>query len=220
MTFSFELENDMDRRKFISYSGKLILSCGLLSRCAGSNAASYRKSVVIGVGGAGIYILNEIPDLRDKAFAVDADNSKSGQRTRLEKITFAMEDADMDDRPEMVRASVEHILPGLKRRLASPDQVILVAGLGGATGTNASPAIARTASEAGARVVGLWIHPFSWESRCEHAACNLPLLRNSVDTSIDFRLEDFSLHENMHILHIFQSCISAVTDTVIKLHHA
>jgi cell division protein FtsZ len=65
--------------------------------------------------------------------------------------------------PERGRAAAEEDAPRLKALCEGADVVFIAAGMGGGTGTGASPILARVARESGALVLGMLILPFEWE---------------------------------------------------------
>ncbi|HJU83398.1 MAG TPA: cell division protein FtsZ, partial [Holophagaceae bacterium] len=70
--------------------------------------------------------------------------------------------------------------------LTGADMVFITAGMGGGTGTGASPVIASCAREVGALTVGVVLTPFAWEGRgkAERALSGLENLRQTADTVI------------------------------------
>jgi cell division protein FtsZ len=78
--------------------------------------------------------------------------------------------------------SREHIATALK----GADMVFVTAGMGGGTGTGASPVIAQIGKEAGALTVGVVTKPFTFEGgrRSQQAEKGIANLRQQVDTLI------------------------------------
>ncbi len=74
----------------------------------------------------------------------------------------------------------------IKRAVEGADMVFITCGLGGGTGTGASPIIAEAAQEAGALTIAVVTFPFSAEGavRRENAEAGLERLREVVDTVI------------------------------------
>jgi cell division protein FtsZ len=70
--------------------------------------------------------------------------------------------------------------------LEGSDMVFITAGMGGGTGTGASPVIARVAKEVGALSIGVVTRPFSWEGsvRGQAAQEGIRELKEEVDTLI------------------------------------
>lgn len=74
----------------------------------------------------------------------------------------------------------------IQEALSGADMVFITAGMGGGTGTGASPVIARIAKEVGALTVGVVTKPFSFEGkrRLSQAEIGIQELRKEVDTLI------------------------------------
>src|SRR6185436_15009101 len=83
---------------------------------------------------------------------------------------------------ERGRAAAEHGGASVRAHCQA-DLVILVAGLGGGTGTGASPVIARIARECGALVLGIALMPFDFEGmrRQRQALAGLEELKSNAD---------------------------------------
>lgn len=87
--------------------------------------------------------------------------------------------------PEIARKAAEIDREELRRLLADKNFVFLTAGMGGGTGTGASPIVAEVAKEAGAIVVAMVSFPFEAERiRRRRAAEGIEELRNATDTVI------------------------------------
>ncbi len=87
--------------------------------------------------------------------------------------------------PEVGRKAAEIDREKLQRLLEGKNFVFLTAGMGGGTGTGASPIVAEVAKEAGAIVVAMVSFPFEAERiRRKKAAEGIEELRNATDTVI------------------------------------
>jgi len=88
--------------------------------------------------------------------------------------------------PELGRAAAEEDLESLGTQLRGADMVFIAAGMGGGTGTGASPVVARAARELGALTVAIVTKPFTFEGRrrMKQAEAGLEELRDAVDTLI------------------------------------
>jgi cell division protein FtsZ len=84
------------------------------------------------------------------------------------------------------RKCAENSLEEIKQVLQGSDMVFLAAGLGGGTGTGATPVVAEIARECGALVVAVTTKPFGFEGRrrMEVAEEGIKGLVNKVDTLI------------------------------------
>ena len=67
--------------------------------------------------------------------------------------------------PEIGRKAAEESEDEIREILRGTDMVFITAGMGGGTGTGASPVIARIAKELGCLTVGIVTKPFSFEGR-------------------------------------------------------
>lgn len=88
--------------------------------------------------------------------------------------------------PELGRKSAEESQNDIREMLKDADMVFITCGLGGGTGSGASPVVAEVARECGALVVGVVTKPFSFEGpkRSEIADAAWEKLSRSVDTII------------------------------------
>ena len=88
--------------------------------------------------------------------------------------------------PEVGRQAAEEDFDAICQQFTDTDLVIITAGLGGGTGTGASPIIAKAAREMGALTMAIVTKPFFFEGtrRAETALNGLNELRQIVDTVI------------------------------------
>src|SRR5690606_29610471 len=88
--------------------------------------------------------------------------------------------------PEIGRNAAEETKEEIAERLKGADLIFITAGMGGGTGTGASPIIARIARETGALTVGVVTKPFGFEGRrrAAQAEQGITALRDEVDTLI------------------------------------
>src|SRR6266516_7773537 len=85
--------------------------------------------------------------------------------------------------PEIGRAAAEEHADPLRQLCAGARVVVIVSGLGGGTGTGASPVLARVAKEAGALVLAIVTLPFDCEGarRQRQAQAGLEQLKEAAD---------------------------------------
>ncbi|WP_231178021.1 cell division protein FtsZ [Candidatus Absconditicoccus praedator] len=84
------------------------------------------------------------------------------------------------------RKAAEENIDEIKKLLQDTDMLFVTAGMGGGTGTGATPVIAQAAKEMGILTVGVVTKPFSFEGkkRYENASEGLEKMKQSVDTLI------------------------------------
>ncbi len=88
--------------------------------------------------------------------------------------------------PELGRQAAEESRNDIERALEGADMVFLAAGMGGGTGSGASPMVAQIAKDTGALTVAVVSRPFSFEAaaRRKNAEEGIARLREQVDTLI------------------------------------
>ena len=88
--------------------------------------------------------------------------------------------------PDLGRQAAEESRAELEQALEGADMVFLAVGMGGGTGTGASPIVAQIAKESGALTVGVVSKPFSFEAaaRRKNADEGIARLKDHVDTLI------------------------------------
>jgi cell division protein FtsZ len=88
--------------------------------------------------------------------------------------------------PDLGRQAAEESRHDIEKALEGADMVFLAVGMGGGTGTGASPVIAQIAKESGALTVAVVSKPFSFEAsmRKKNAEEGISRLKDNVDTLI------------------------------------
>ena len=124
---------------------------------------------VFGLGGAGCNAVNHIartPAEGVEFIALNTDAAALGALTIEQKIIIGEKltrGMGAGGDPERGRAAAEEDAARLKELCTGVDVVFIAAGMGGGTGTGASPVVARIAKECGALVLGMLVLPFEWE---------------------------------------------------------
>lgn len=147
---------------------------------------------VVGVGGGGCNAVNRMIDAEVNGVEFVAVNTdaqalarcQSPTRVRIgEKLTKGL-GAGGD--PEKGQRSAEESRDELQDAIRGAEMVFITAGMGGGTGTGASPIVAEITREAGALTVGIVTKPFGFEGskRREQAEEGIAQLRQQVDTLI------------------------------------
>jgi len=129
------------------------------------------KTVVIGVGGTGCRVASALAknDLSGSTLiAVDTDWASvrlAEVHRKVELRHASIYGLGSGGNTEWVQRCAEACLDELRETLDNPGFVLIVAGMGGGTGTGASPVIARLAAEAGAPVAAVVTLPAQWEGK-------------------------------------------------------
>ena len=150
------------------------------------------KIKVIGVGGGGCNAVNRMIDsgLKGVDFIV-ANTDLQVLNNSLAPIKLQIGNELTDGlgagaNPEIGREAALESKSEIEEVLKGADMVFVTCGMGGGTGTGASPVIAEIAQELGALTVGIVTKPFSFEGkkRMDQAVAGLDELKKHVDTLI------------------------------------
>ncbi|MFA7075803.1 MAG: cell division protein FtsZ [Candidatus Izemoplasmatales bacterium] len=147
---------------------------------------------VVGIGGGGgsainRMIENEVPGVEFVAMNTDAQVlrlSKADVRLQLGKSLTRGLGAGAN--PEVGRQAAIESEDEIRDILAETDMVFITAGMGGGTGTGASPIVAKIAREMGCLTIGIVTKPFGFEGKKRMAVAleGLEQLKPYVDTLI------------------------------------
>lgn len=154
---------------------------------------TFAKIKVIGIGGGGGNAVNSMVESKQiqgvEFISINTDaqvllNSKADTKLQIGSNFTRGLGAGAD--PEIGRTAAEESREKLKDLLFDTDMVFITAGMGGGTGTGASPIIAEIAKEAGALTVAVVTKPFAFEGikRMQVAEEGIEILADSVDTLI------------------------------------
>src|SRR3954462_9224909 len=130
---------------------------------------SFARIKVIGVGGSGKNTVNHMVNSKVKGVdfiavntdAQDLHNSLSKKKIHIGKNVTRGLGTGMN--PELGKRAVEETKEEVQEAIKGADMVFIAGGLGGGTGTGASPIIARTAKENGILTVAVVTKPFFFE---------------------------------------------------------
>jgi len=157
------------------------------------DSARIAKIKVIGVGGGGGNAVSSMVEGNSingvEFIAVNTDSqvllaNKAPTKLQIgEKITKGL---GVGGNPELGTQAAEESVEKLKEVLIDSNMVFITAGMGGGTGTGASPVIAKLAKEVGALTVAIITRPFAFEGtrRMVIADDGIEKLREEVDTLI------------------------------------
>ncbi len=147
---------------------------------------------VVGVGGGGNNAVNRMIEegiIGVDFVAVNTDSqalmsSRAPQRMHLgERTTRGL---GAGGRPEVGEKAAEESVEEIREFLRGSDMVFVTCGMGGGTGTGATPVVARIAREEGALTIGVVTRPFAFEGskRSKSADAGIEALKEHVDTLI------------------------------------
>lgn len=153
---------------------------------------TFARIKVIGVGGGGCNAVNRMIEEGIQGIEFIAVNT-DGQALMQSQASLRVRIGDNTTRglgaggvPEIGRKAAEESSEELYRVLKGTDMVFITAGMGGGTGTGASPIIAQIAKEVGALAIGVVTSPFTFEGaqRAQSAEGGIAKLKGQVDTLI------------------------------------
>ena len=148
---------------------------------------------VLGVGGGGSNALDSMIDLQQiqgvEFVAVNTDAqalsiNKASIKIQIgEQLTHGLGSGAS---PEVGRKAAEESAEKIKSVLEGSDMVFLTAGMGGGTGTGASPVVAGISKSVGALTIGVVTKPFDFEGRkrMQQAEEGISNLKDKVDALI------------------------------------
>lgn len=150
------------------------------------------KIKVVGVGGAGCNAVNRMIEggLTGVEFiCMNTDrqaleNAKAEHKVQLgEQLTKGL---GAGGSPDVGRMAADESRPEIGRAVDGAEMVFIAAGMGGGTGTGASPIVAETSRDSGALTVAVVTRPFVFEGprRGRSADHGVKTLKDKVDTVI------------------------------------
>ncbi|MDO4701847.1 MAG: cell division protein FtsZ [Erysipelotrichaceae bacterium] len=147
---------------------------------------------VFGIGGAGCNAVNRMVDEGVQGvefYVANTDLQVLNVSSATNKIILGAEitkGLGAGGDPETGRRAAIESEEEIRQAMAGADMIFLAAGLGGGTGTGASPLFAKIAKEMGALTVGIVTKPFTFEGRkrLEAATNGLEQLKENVDSLI------------------------------------
>lgn len=202
----------------------------------GSNGRTAGSCKVIGIGGAGCNIV--------RAAWSSAIWESANQRPKFSCVNLGEQAlryvaAASENHPERAPIKILSLAPfgaggwvngaramALRQRevlralVADADMVVLVAGLGGGTGSGVTPIMARLAREAGALTVATVVTPFAYEGvRQQKASTAIRYLQSEADLVMEFSNEGWSqnLPDSASMTDLFFSLDHSVGSRIVQL---
>lgn len=186
---------------------------------------NFAKLRVMGIGGGGTNALNsmisqnQIQGVDFIAVNTDAQSlllCQSPNKVQIgENLTKGLGSGGS---PDIGKQAAEESFDKIKEMLEGTDMLFLTAGMGGGTGTGATPIIANAAKEVGALTVAVVTKPFSFEGtrRMVAAEDGIEELKDKVDTLIvipNQRILDV-VDKKLSLLEAFRVADSVLTQGV------
>ncbi len=147
------------------------------------------KIKVFGIGGAGSNAVNRMVQEGVQGvefYVANTDLQALDVSPVANKIQLGKEGLGAGGNPDNGRKAAVESEDSIRKAIEGADMVFLTAGLGGGTGTGASPLFAKIAKELGCLTVGIVTQPFSFEGkkRMVQSEQGLDQLKEYVDSLI------------------------------------
>ena len=151
-----------------------------------SNNAARLK--VVGVGGAGGNAINDMieSDITDVDFVAVNTDAQDLARSKAETKVLLGEGLGAGADPEKARVAAKESEDKIREMLKNTDMLFITAGMGGGTGTGASPIVAEIAKNMNILTVAVVTKPFEFEGplKKKNAELGIENLKQNVDTLI------------------------------------
>ena len=182
------------------------------------------KIKVVGVGGAGGNAISRMSTCKIQGVdliaincdAQDLQKTKAYQKLRIGRNLTLGLGAGMNS--EIGRLAAQENKEEIKQLLKGADMVFVTCGLGGGTGSGASPIVAEVAKTQGALVIAVVTTPFSFEGayRNQVAKRALEVLKSKVDTLLVIPNDKVLLQSNKEttLLAAFWACDEVLRQAV------
>jgi len=182
---------------------------------------------VAGIGGAGNNVVNRMVSSGTQGvefIAINTDKpalsvSNADAKVQIgEKLTMGQ---GAGSNPEIGKKAAEESRNNIAKAIENTDMVFIAGGMGGGTGTGASPVVADIAREGGALTVGVVTKPFSFEGkrRMEQAEEGIKSLLGKVDSLLvipNDRLKSVS-DQKLTFANAFEIADSVLHQAVISI---
>ncbi|WP_406616157.1 cell division protein FtsZ [Mycoplasmopsis hyopharyngis] len=183
---------------------------------------------VIGVGGAGNnainLILDEQKNWQNIELYVANTDSQDLEKSRCNNKIFlgsSTRGLGAGNDPNVGQQCAIESLGEIQRIVSNTDIVVIATGLGGGTGTGASPVIAKTAKEAGALTIAIVTTPFKLEGKTKSLVANKGLenLKKYVDAFIVLSNQKLiSLYSKLPIIEAFKVANITLKQSIKVIH--
>ena len=185
------------------------------------------KVTIIGVGGAGCNTINRLSSKKFKHYNLLAVNTDTQMlETIKHSDVFALgpmttKGFGSGGNPRIGRLAAKESSEQFSKLLEGQDLVILTTGLGGGTGTGATPVLASMAKKMGALVIVIATHPFNFEGqiRAQYSEKAVKSLIRSADSLIQINNDGLlgTMDKKSTIDASFKYADSALVDIVEEI---
>ncbi len=218
-------------RNVMPLSRRQVLICGSSAAVAALLFHSHRprltakRTAVLGVGGAGGNLVRRLRPKKSSQIYVAHTDKPWALRGCEEAASIAAGELIFSQDPMRVYQRAENaeiVAKGIYDSLPDVDQLVIVAGLGGITGTYIAPAVAQIASRCGIQLQALVVLPFSWEGDLRHgprARHGLDMLRETVEhlQIVDMDAQSSFVPQDMTMSQFFEFADERAAKTITAM---
>ncbi|MGQ9818921.1 MAG: cell division protein FtsZ [Candidatus Kapaibacteriales bacterium] len=186
------------------------------------------RIAVVGVGGAGCNCVEEMVKYQlnhVELIAINTDLKQLRKNSAPIKLQIGVETTGgrgAGSKPEIGEQAAKEDYQKFLNLFQNKNMVIIVTGMGGGTGTGASPIVAKAAHESGCLTLSVVVTPLDVEGpiRLENAKKGIANLRRNVDAMIvvsNQRLTELSRQGNLSVLDAFSLVNRYVYEIVFSI---
>lgn len=180
------------------------------------------KIKVIGVGGCGGNVCNYLYKNGISGVEIFSINTDIQALSSLElenKIQIGeklTKGRGTGGEPELGKEAANESAERLKEIMMDADLVFITAGMGGGTGTGASPVVASIAKELGALTIAVVTKPFDYENKMEKAMKGIEQLKQIVDSILIIPNQKLLSFKNVSLFELLQDKTADVPARAVK----
>ena len=188
---------------------------------------AFARIRVVGVGGSGNNAVNHMAKSKVHGVdfisintdAQDLHNSKAKKKIHIGKNLTRGLGTGMN--PDLGKRAAEETKEEIHEALKGSDMVFVTGGMGGGTGTGATPVVAQIAKESGALTIGVVTRPFSFEGmqRAKLAEQGINALKKEVDAIIEIPNDKLLslVTKEMTVQNAFAICDDILKEAVVGI---
>ena len=195
-----------------------LLETGLINYDFPTKTQSILK--VVGVGGGGGNAVTQMyrEGIKDVDFVLCNTDAQAMARSPIPIKVQLGPGLGAGGKPEVARKYAEESLDAIKKMLSDgTEMVFITAGMGGGTGTGASPVVARVARELGILTIGIVTIPFMFEGKFKilQALKGVEAIKKNVDALLVINNEQLRrLYAELSLPEAFQKADDTLTIAV------
>ena len=171
---------------------------------------------VVGVGGGGGNAVKNMyrTGIKDVFYLLCNTDKQAMKKSEIPTLLLGKDGYGAGGEPEVARKLAEESVDAIRAQFEDTDMVFITAGMGGGTGTGASPIVAREAKSMGVLTIGVVTIPFAFEAeyKIKQALAGVEELRKNVDALLVINNENLrKVFPDLTWLNAFQKADETLT---------